>query len=105
MGFVTITIALRGSVIIGYSYTSNRVIQQGDASILTLDSSGPRSFMKIYCACGKIVDLDKKKMNIKKSLKKELECTACRNARISTEIDLMNKHFDGSLSAEEESFC
>ncbi|AIZ56290.1 hypothetical protein Mpt1_c03960 [Candidatus Methanoplasma termitum] len=106
MGFVTITIAKnRGRAIIVHSFTSNRVIPQGDAGILTLDSAGPRSFTKIYCACGKIVDLDKKKMNIKKSLKKDLECTTCRNARISREIDSINEHFDGPLSKEEESFC
>lgn len=68
----------------------------------TLDAAGPRSFMKICCACGKIVDLDKKEMKIKKSLKKELECPACRNARISMEIDFLNGLFDGSLQAEED---
>ncbi len=61
--------------------------------------------MKIYCACGRIVDLDKREMNIKKSLKKELECPACRNARISRDIDILNEHFDGPASAEESLIC
>ena len=61
--------------------------------------------MKIYCACGKIVDLDKKKMNIKKSLKKDLECTTCRNMRISKEIDSLNELFDCPILAEEDPFC
>jgi hypothetical protein len=69
-----------------------------------LDNTGPRSFMKIYCACGKIVDLDRKAMNIKKSLKKELECTTCRNARISKDIDILNCCSEGDSSAEEDPF-
>ena len=70
-----------------------------------LDNAGPRSMVKIYCACGKIVDLDRKEMNLKKSLKKDLECTACRNLRIATDIELLNHIFDDELSAEEELFC
>ena len=58
--------------------------------------------MKIYCACGKIVDLDKKEMNLKKVLKKDLECTACRNARIGRDIDFLNSYFDGSMLEEED---
>jgi hypothetical protein len=67
-----------------------------------LDNTGPRSLIKIYCACGRIVDLDKKEMGIKKLLKKELECTACRNERIAKDIDLLNAHFDGTLSTDED---
>jgi len=89
-------------ITIGYSYTSNRMISQGDAYTHTLDKVGPRSFTKIYCGCGKIVDLDKRKMSVKKSLKKNLECSTCRNARISREIDFLNDHFDGNFSEEEE---
>jgi len=74
---------------------------KNNAGICTLDNAGPRSFMKICCACGKIVDLDRKEMKIKKSLKKDLECTACRNVRISREIDFLNSHFDGTLESEE----
>lgn len=65
-----------------------------------LDNSGPRSFIKIYCACGRIVDLDRRAMNVKKSLKKELECTGCRNARISMEIDILNNCSEEDLSNE-----
>jgi len=61
--------------------------------------------MKICCPCGKIVDLDRKEMNVKILLKKELECTACRNARIAKEIDFLNDLFDGNLAAEEDQFC
>ncbi|MDR2699138.1 MAG: hypothetical protein LBB30_05640 [Candidatus Methanoplasma sp.] len=57
--------------------------------------------MKIYCACGKIVDLDRKEMNLKKSLKKDLECPACRNARISREIDFLNGVSDKGIPIEE----
>jgi len=70
-----------------------------------LDNAGPRSLMKIYCACGKIVDLDRKEMNLKKSLKKDLECTVCRNTRISMDIELLNHIFDDGLSAGEDPLC
>ncbi|MCL2032811.1 MAG: hypothetical protein FWG96_06045 [Methanomassiliicoccaceae archaeon] len=51
------------------------------------------------------MDLDRKEMNVKILLKKELECTACRNARIAKEIDFLNDLFDGNLAAEEDQFC
>jgi len=60
--------------------------------------------MKICCAGGKIVDLDKREMSIKRALKKDLECPACRNARISREIEFLNGIFDGSISLEEGSY-
>jgi hypothetical protein len=91
----------RGRGTVRFDYSSNRLIDSGGVLMRTLDNAGPRSFAKTYCACGKIVDLDKKKMNLKKSLKKDLECTACRNARISKEIDFLNEYFDGGLSLEE----
>ncbi|MCL2148340.1 MAG: hypothetical protein FWH47_03265 [Methanomassiliicoccaceae archaeon] len=73
----------------------------GSTSVRTLDNSGPRAFMKIYCPCGKIVDLGKREMGVKLSLKKELECTACRNARISRDIDFLNDLFDPDRTVEE----
>lgn len=90
---------------INCNHITKDTISQSDVSIRTLDNVGPRSLVKIYCACGRIVDLDKKKMNIKKSLKKDLECAACRNTRISREIDILDAHYDGSLSVEEDLFC
>ena len=85
-----------------YDYRFNRLINEGGAFICTLDSTGPRSLVKIYCACGRIVDLDKKIMSVKKSLKKDLECTICRNARISMEIDILNGSDDGEPCSEED---
>lgn len=76
------------------NYKSNILIPLGDGYVRTLDNTNPRSLMKIYCACGKIVDLDKKEMYLKLSLKKDLECVACRNMRISREIESLNDHFD-----------
>lgn len=71
----------------------------------TLDTVGSRSFLKIYCSCGRIVGLDKNEMQIKKKLGKDLECARCRNIRISCEIDELNACFDGTFfEDEEESF-
>jgi len=101
MGSVRQRLHTSERIAIGYDYTSNRLIPQGDASTRALDKVGPRSFVKIYCACGKIVDLDKRKIMIKRSLKKNIECTSCRNARISKEIDFLNEHFEGIVLEED----
>lgn len=61
----------------------------------TLDSLAEASMMSVYCQCGRIVVLDRSEMRVRLSLGKELECTSCRNARISFEIDAMNDHFNG----------
>jgi hypothetical protein len=59
-----------------------------------LDDASTKTLTKIYCACGRIVDLDKGAIKVKRSLKKEVECTVCRNLRISLDIDALNAHFD-----------
>lgn len=41
-------------------------------------------------------------MDLKLSIGKTLECTQCRNKRISGEIELLNRHFNGEdIFAEE----
>jgi hypothetical protein len=80
------------------------MIYRKTTSVSTLDNASPKAFLKICCACGSIVDLDKKEMCLKKSLKKEPECTVCRNARISKEIDLLNAHFSNLQVPEEEPY-
>jgi len=66
-------------------------------SDLTIDGTDPCDMYKIYCSCGNIVSLDRGMVKSKKHLKKRVECTVCRNFRISKEIDLMNSLFDGTL--------
>ncbi|MGE0015035.1 MAG: hypothetical protein AB7S83_02470 [Candidatus Methanomethylophilaceae archaeon] len=51
--------------------------------------------MNVYCECGRIVWLDRSEMGLKLSIGKKLECTCCRNRRISEEIDSLNRHFSG----------
>ncbi len=58
---------------------------------------GISKMKKIYCKCGCIIGLDSSEMKLKLKLGKELECTDCRNARISREIDEMNMHFSGEF--------
>ena len=50
---------------------------------------------KIYCRCGCIIGLDSAEMKLKLKLGKELECTNCRNASISRDIDELNSHVGG----------
>ena len=61
----------------------------------TLDSVNPKAFKKIYCSCGRIVDLDRSEVDLKEKLGKNVECIKCRNVRISKEIDMLNDHYDG----------
>ncbi len=58
--------------------------------------------MNVYCACGRIVNQDRSEMQLKISLGKELQCSYCRNQRISQEIDYLNNLYDGIV--EEDSF-
>ncbi len=60
-----------------------------------LDAFPKADMMSVYCACGRIVPLDRSEMHIRLGLGKKLECVSCRNARISREIDVMNDHFNG----------
>lgn len=58
--------------------------------------------MNVYCDCGRLVWLDRSAMDLKLSIGKPLECTICRNRRISDEIELLDRHFDGEdIFAEE----
>ena len=70
------------------------------STITTFNVVGMTRMKKIYCKCGRIIGLDYSQMKLKLALGKELECTECRNARISKDIDDLNCHFDGE-SVEE----
>ena len=63
----------------------------------TIDGAMSFEMYKIYCDCGNIVSLDKFSVRMKKSLKKSVECTHCRNRRVSSDIDNLNSLFDGTL--------
>lgn len=76
------------------SYASHRGI------LRTLDTMAESSMMSVYCTCGRIVIQDRAEMRVRLALGKELECSACRNARISVEIDAMNDHFNGVEEAD-----
>ena len=49
---------------------------------------------KIYCDCGRILDLDSHYFVLKQTLRKKVECPSCRNNRIAFEIQELNDHFD-----------
>lgn len=61
----------------------------------TLDDVNVESMMNVYCQCGRIVWLDRLVMSLKLRIGKNLECTTCRNIRISNDIDILNRHFEG----------
>lgn len=70
---------------------------------LMQDQARQAGLTKIYCACGCIVGLDRGTVATKKKLNKKPECPACRNARISADIDEINGIFEGI--GEDMSFC
>ena len=55
--------------------------------------AGPSSFQKIYCRCGRILDFDRCGCELKTQLHKQVECSRCRNERISHELDLLDEHY------------
>ena len=65
-----------------------------------LDRLSDDDQMCVYCACGRIVALDRSEMMLKLSLGKELQCMSCRNARISEEIEYMNDLYEGLINEE-----
>ena len=69
-------------------------------SSIRLDRLDLDNEMCVYCACGRIVTLDRSEMQLKLSLGKELQCTTCRNRRISEEIDFLNNLYDGLIDEE-----
>ncbi len=68
----------------------------------TLDKVSIDYMMNVYCECGRLVWLDRSAMNLKLSIGKPLECTRCRNKRISEDIDLLDRHFNGEDIFNEE---
>ncbi len=81
------------------SYSGSHASQSG--YLRTLDTMAESSMMSVYCTCGRIVVLDRTEMHTRLSLGKELECSSCRNVRISHEIDAMNDHFNGIDESDE----
>ena len=70
------------------------------STIAMFNVVGMTKMKKIYCKCGRIIGLDYSQMKLKLALGKELECTECRNARISKDIDDLNCHFEGETAEE-----
>lgn len=69
-------------------------------SSIRLDKFSSEDEMCVYCACGRIVALDRSGMRLKLSLGKVLECMSCRNKRIANEIDYLNDLYDGLIDNE-----
>ena len=80
-------------------YSSVSYVPHPLASV-KLDDISADNEMCVYCMCGRIVTLDRSEMQLKLSLGKELQCTSCRNRRISQEIDYINALYDGTIDEE-----
>lgn len=58
------------------------------------------NFDKIYCSCGRIVDLDSGSIRLKRALKKPITCSHCRNLRIAAELDALDANYSVIESCE-----
>ncbi|NYT11428.1 MAG: hypothetical protein GKC03_02615 [Methanomassiliicoccales archaeon] len=47
------------------------------------------SMNKAFCTCGAIAELDSTTVSLKRKLGKDVECSYCRNQRISEELEEM----------------
>lgn len=65
-----------------------------DLHIPTLIGVGIENFTKIYCSCGRIVDIDSQTYIRRSAMHKTIECAHCRNERISAEFDLLDEHYN-----------
>ena len=81
--------------------SGGKIRSSTNAVITTFNVAGLSRMKKIYCRCGCIIGLDSAEMKLKLKLGKELECTECRNARISQDIDELNMHFSGETADSE----
>ncbi len=61
---------------------------------------GPNSMKKALCGCGELVDLDTEIVRRKKLLGKRVECVNCRNRRIASEKESLERHFLGMEDEE-----
>ena len=65
-----------------------------DAHICALNGVGLEDFTKIYCSCGRIVDIDTQTYCRRLMMHKPVECYHCRNIRISAELDMLDEHYN-----------
>ena len=65
-----------------------------DLHVQAFKDTGLDSFTKIYCTCGRIVDIDRETYCRRVSLHKPVECNRCRNRRISMEFDMLDEHYN-----------
>lgn len=62
---------------------------------------GRYSRSKALCSCGEIAELDSAVVRTKRRLGKDIECRACRNVRISRELQDLQSHFSGLVESDE----
>ena len=64
-----------------------------DNGVFTKYNVGNDGFTKIFCACGRIVDIDTQTYRRRLSMHKDIECVTCRNSRIAAEIENLDEHY------------
>ena len=62
-------------------------------SVSPFSDTGLTEFTKIYCSCGRFVDIDSQTYRRRTMMQKPIECTYCRNSRIAAEIESLDEHY------------
>ncbi len=76
-----------------FAYPIDPFIPQESMQYAMLFDDNASNFTKIYCSCGRIVNIDRKSCSVKRKLHKTIECAVCRNLRIGRELDLLDEHY------------
>ena len=69
-------------------------IPSEDMHVRAFKGTGLDSFTKIYCSCGRFVDIGRETYRRRVALHKPVECNRCRNLRISMELDALDEHYN-----------
>ena len=65
---------------------------------------GPYSKNKALCGCGALTDVDAEVLRRKAGLGKRVECAHCRNRRIASEHDFLERHYLGLDDEADEGY-
>ena len=92
-----------GALEIIHMYASNGPDPYTPAALVgvsTISGVEMGEFTKIFCNCGRIVDIDTFTYRRRLQMHKNIECATCRNRRIAEEIEHLDEHY-GFIEGEE----
>ena len=88
---------MKGSGLISESKAELRISEPETLPYIEIEKKGSWKLLchsrrnKAFCTCGAIADLDSTSISLKRRLGKDVECSFCRNQRISEELEEMKR--------------